>query len=596
MIDAQQAATAAEANALGGADATLGAAEAAEVQAAAQESDEENAYLNYQSFQQYEKAGFDVAILATSLGVSEIDPVWAVSALLNVVGDGVGFGFSGPDPNSLILQGIQTISQQLSDFEQYTQTAFQVVDTQLANISSQVSQIAADITDAQMQLTRSPTRRRCSRARSTISSRRCSRCSLRALATTSARWSTSTSASSRPNGTPLPQTQFAQAAGAVYQDATSTALTQTLLTVPTGFDALDADGLIAGADPLTLDTNINLFNFFGAGPTDDPPTVGWPGALDHHVPPERRIAAGLCLPDPDFWATSARAFGQLLLENPKHVTPTASRSSRRSTRRVRDRRRAHAALDRQRGHRLGGVNNGSGAINGTGNKHLDAALSYYAYWGGARKHQTTTAPPLPIAVGNEENTILANSDTPGVVTGSNYGSAAIPYAGVDPWLGADQLPDLGNIVKLSSLQSVPVCPSEPNLGNDFNFATQDLLPAGAAIDQAEIAFLSPDVLNAVRLGQGTLYRVLHGVVRGPLDGRRRSVQHVAVLLLHRWVVRRSARRRDRRQRHGQLLRPRSGQPGRQRRHGGRRRVQRRRHRLAVRDRHHQHTADRAVHA
>ncbi len=125
------------------------------------------------------------------------------------------------------------------------------------------------------------------------------------------------------NGTPLPQTQFAQAAGALFQDATSTALTQTLLTVPTGFDALTADSLLPGSDPLTLDTNINLFNFFGAGVSDAPASVGWPGALTTTCPPGRRPrATDLCLPDPDFWATSARAFSQLLLENPSYVTPT----------------------------------------------------------------------------------------------------------------------------------------------------------------------------------------------------------------------------------------------------------------------------------
>ncbi len=74
----------------------LGAAEAAQAQAAVELADEENAYLNYQSFQQTEKAGFDVLNLAVSLSVSEIDPVNAVGALLNVVGDAVGFGFSGP--------------------------------------------------------------------------------------------------------------------------------------------------------------------------------------------------------------------------------------------------------------------------------------------------------------------------------------------------------------------------------------------------------------------------------------------------------------------------------------------------------------------
>ena len=36
------------------------------------------------------------------------------------------------------------------------------------------------------------------------------------------------------NGVPLPQSQFAQAAGALYQDATSTALSSTVTAPPSG--------------------------------------------------------------------------------------------------------------------------------------------------------------------------------------------------------------------------------------------------------------------------------------------------------------------------------------------------------------------------
>ena len=73
-----------------------------------------------------------MATLAVTLSVSEIDPVAAFTGLFNVVGDALGFSFSGPDPNTIILQGIQDISQQLSDFEHYTQAAFHAIDTQLA--------------------------------------------------------------------------------------------------------------------------------------------------------------------------------------------------------------------------------------------------------------------------------------------------------------------------------------------------------------------------------------------------------------------------------------------------------------------------------
>jgi hypothetical protein len=77
--------------------------------------------------------------LAVTLSVAEIDPVAAVGGLLNVIGDAIGFGFSGPDPNTIILQGIQNLSQQLYDFESYTQSAFSAISTQLSGISSQIS-------------------------------------------------------------------------------------------------------------------------------------------------------------------------------------------------------------------------------------------------------------------------------------------------------------------------------------------------------------------------------------------------------------------------------------------------------------------------
>ena len=210
-------------------------------------------------------------------------------------------------------------------------------------------------------------------------------------------------------------------------------MSQTEVSPPGPLDALDANSLVTGSDPLMLDTNINYFNLFGAGPTDNPSTVSWPGALTTTCATGADVAAGICLPDPDYWATSARAFGQLLMENPSYVTPDRLQELQAINQEGETIAGALAQLStNDAGTDVGGVNNGSGAINGTGNKTSMPRSRHYAYWGGARKHQTTTAPPLPIAVENEENTILANSDTPGVVTGSNYGSAAIPYAGVDP--------------------------------------------------------------------------------------------------------------------------------------------------------------------
>ncbi|HUA71730.1 MAG TPA: hypothetical protein VMA96_11620 [Solirubrobacteraceae bacterium] len=482
-INSQQAATAAEAGALGDADATLGSANAAEAQAAAQLADQENAYLNYQSYQQTEKTVFDVATLAVSLGAAEIDPVAAVGGLLNVVGDAVGFGFGGPDPNTLILMGIQNIAEQLSDFEQYTQNAFQVVDTELSNVSTQVSQIAAQITEAQQQLTQLA-----NQVATLQSSVDHLQSEVQSLFAQGARNDLGTLINQyigfqQANGTPLPQTQFAQAAGALYRDATSTALTQTLLTVPTGFDALDADSLVTGSDPLTLDTNINLFNFFGAGVSDAPASVGWPGALSTTCPPGANLSQDLCLPDPDFWATSARAFSQLLLENPSYVTPT---------------RIAQLQAIQQEGQLIANalqqlsVNNAGADAGGTGNKTLDAALNYFRYWGDDDSHPGGTPPSLTQAIQAEEQRYLA-----GLTVNT---APAMDVAPVNPWGGPDQLlPVTAGIQNLNSLQNIPLC--EPDAGFYGVSATTEELPA---LPPSLVDGIDPQFQNAARLGLGTI--------------------------------------------------------------------------------------------
>jgi hypothetical protein len=482
-ISSQQAATAAEAQILSNADAALGASEAAEAQAAAQLANEENAYLNYQSFQQVEKAGFDVAYLAASLSVSEIDPVNAAGALLLVVGDAIGFGFSGPDPNTLILEGIQNIAQQLSDFEQYTQSAFQAVDTELSNISSQVSQIAVQITQAQQQLTQLSNQ--VARLQNSVDHLQSE---VQNLFAQGARNDLGTLINQyigfkQANGTPLPQTQFAQAAGALYQDATSTALTQTLLTAPTGFDALTADSLVAGNDPLTLDTNINLFNFFAAGASDAPASVGWPGPLTTSCPPGADPAHGLCLPDPDFWATSARAFSQLLLENPSYVTPT---------------RIAQLQAIRQEGQLIANAlqqlsaNNAGTDASGTGNKTLDAAVNYFRYWGDANRHPDGTPPSLWQALKQQEQDYLSTLEVPT--------SPQLALTPVNVFASARQFPDVAGLQTLSSLRNVPLCSGYAGLYG-LQSATQEELPT---LPTPLIGFIDPQFENAARLGQGTI--------------------------------------------------------------------------------------------
>lgn len=506
-IAAQQAATAAAADALNQADQALGQSELAESQAAAQLADQEQQYLAYQSFQGQLKAGTDLINLAVSLSVSEVDPVAAVGALLNVVGDAVGFGFSGPDPNTLILQGIQNLSQQLYDFESYTQTAFSAVSMQLSGISSQISAESFQLLSqlSQVKGTLDVLSGDLSTLQTSVDHLQNEIQNLFA----SANWNSLRSQIDQYigyqhlNHSPLPN--FGTAAGELLSDAENTAVSSTQVVAPGPQDASDANSLLIGSDPLTLDTNINYFNVFGSGTTDSPTGLTWPGPLTTTCAVGANVAAGVCLPDPDYWATAARAFAQLLMENPASVTSDRIQQLQALNEEGQTISDALGKLSvNDAGADTLAVNNASTLINGTGNKHLDAALSYYAYWAGARKRQSTAAAPLPIALENAETSIIANTDTPGIVSGSNNGSAPIPYAGVSPWLDATQPPDFNNIAKISSLQNVPVCTSENQLGNNFNYATQDLLPAAAGITGIDLGFLPAPLLNAVRLGQGSL--------------------------------------------------------------------------------------------
>ena len=482
-IRAQQAAAAAEADALAGADQQLAQAEIAEGQAAAQVADEENDYLSFQSFQQFETAGFDVTALITTLSVAEIDPTWAMTGALSVVGDAIGFGFGGPDPNTLILQSIQNLAQQLSDFEQYTQSAFHAIDSQLAGISNQIAQnafaLSAQLSAAQLQITQLATS--LTNLQDSVDHLESE---VQSLFAQGARNDLGTLIDQyigyqQNNGVPLPQSQFAIAAGALYQDATSTALTQTVLNVPTGFDAVNAANLVTADDPLTLDSNIDFFNAFPAEETDAP-SIMWPGPLTSTCAPNADLAHDLCLPDPDFWATSSRAFAQLLMENPTYVTP--SRLEQLTAMREEGQLIANAL------HQLS-VNDAGSDANGTGNQTLDSAIRYYLYWGGVTLHPSGTAPTLSQALHNEEQRYLASQTVPG---------QTFSYGGLDPWGGVSQNPDTTTLLGTSSFASaVPICSAE----------AADLPPAVGSLTIPHLtlgtmSFLPAPVLNALRLGIG----------------------------------------------------------------------------------------------
>jgi hypothetical protein len=191
------------------------------------------------------------------------------------------------------------------------------------------------------------------------------------------------------------------------------------------------------------------------------------------------VADRLCLPNPAFWASAARAYSQLLLENPQYVTQ--ARLDDLNTI-LRSGQAISAAL-----HRLS-VNDtgfGAGVLESTGNSVFDSAIAYYRYWG----------KQLTQVLKNEEQSYLA-SQHPSV-----YGAnGAFSYAGVNPWGGVSQSPDLNTLQQTPAFTNVPLCDGfwSTQLGGSVD-RSQYVLPK---LRTADFSFLPVQVLNAERLGQG----------------------------------------------------------------------------------------------
>ena len=270
----ETAAQTAEAGLLGYANAQLQTAEQAAAETSAQISDEENQYLNAQALNMGLKTGEDVVGLVATLSVSEIDPVAAIGALFNVVNDAVGYGVNAPDPNMIIIQGLQNISQQISDFEQYTQAAFASINAQLGSLSTQIAQetyqLNAQLTNAQNQITTLGSS--LSKLQSSVDQLQAEIQSLFVAGANNDLGQVTSQylGYQALNGTQIPQSMFGTPAGDLYQDATGTAVSQTVLSSPGAFNAFDADTQLTASSSDPLDTNINYFDFFGAEVSDGP--------------------------------------------------------------------------------------------------------------------------------------------------------------------------------------------------------------------------------------------------------------------------------------------------------------------------------------
>ena len=202
----------------------------------------------------------------------------------------------------LILQGLQGVSQQLAAFAQDTAEQFDAVDSRLGPHPQRrpvADRLSDQLTTVQTQLM--TLRTSLSTLQSSVD-RLHSEIELlfRTEATNNLGTITSQSIGyAALNTDRLSPTQFGAAAGALNQDATGTAHSAAVLKPPTAFAPASALGL---GD---LDPNINFFNLFPGQARDGiafPGTLS-PDCLDQHD-------GVLCLPDPDFWAASSRAYGR----------------------------------------------------------------------------------------------------------------------------------------------------------------------------------------------------------------------------------------------------------------------------------------------
>ena len=346
--------------------------------------------------------------------------MWAVQDLFTVVNDAIGYGENAPDPNMIVIQGIQNLSAQISAFEQYTQTAFESINAQLGAISTSIAMqtyaITAQLQNAQSQIT--ALGGTLQTLEGSVDQLQSEVQSLFAANANNdlAKTIQGSVGYAQANGVPLPQASFAGAADTLFSDATTTALSPTVLAPAGPSDALSADLALTASSADPLGSDIDYLDVFPGRATDGPTGQAiLPGPLAAGCASGGQ-PGGLCLPEPDFWAAAARGFAQLLLENPADVTATRLAQLQQT---VQEGDVLQSATSRI------SANDVAGDSTGTGSRLFDGLLAYYRYWASGT-HPSGTAPSLQQALHDEQETYLATQLVP---------SEGLSDTGVDPWAG-----------------------------------------------------------------------------------------------------------------------------------------------------------------
>ncbi len=313
MIAEERAAMIAAAELLRPSDNTAAALQQATAQAQAQITEDETAYASYEA-EQAQKQAIANGVKSGALGASAAlaigtgDYAEGISGLIGVAFElyehtEEGLQKPPPGPQEITLKDLADVSTQLAGFQQYTQEAFHALNTQLAELTSQLARENYELKEELGSLGE-----KLEKEQGTIFALQDQVKELFAAQTKADLQTTIEDSVGwlKRTGEPLSGPKIQESLVALKKYATEIA---------------------NGA--LVNNSETQPYTFEGAGRQLTSKTTGEPTELSEDItylgrfPAEQGWVTGASpasLPNTTFWAESARAYAQLLLENASHAT------------------------------------------------------------------------------------------------------------------------------------------------------------------------------------------------------------------------------------------------------------------------------------
>jgi hypothetical protein len=215
------------------------------------------------------------------------------------------FFTAGPSPEEVILQQIIALQKQIKEFQEVVERRFDQVDARLNDVLTEIGRLSGDLADLD---------RGVAAVARELAEQKLAIDRLQANLFALERDSEQRNITLRLNeaigyrsrsadGLPMSQESFNEYESFFYTWATDSAFDLVALGPPLDGSRSYIDAVFSQLALFPVDTNVNHLR-------ELPFRLGWRPALS----PDR-------LPNPSFWAIAARAYSQLLLENPDRVLP-----------------------------------------------------------------------------------------------------------------------------------------------------------------------------------------------------------------------------------------------------------------------------------